>query len=67
MQKLAFDWVSEQCRDWDKSFPRIVVLLLLTDRGMKSTLWDAIADQILPEKIEPEEKEMFFQSVAFVR
>ena len=60
-QKLVFDWASKQCREWDESFPRIDVLLLLRCRGIKSTIWDAIEDQILPDEIKPEEKEMFFQ------
>ena len=60
-QKLVYDWASKQCLEWDESFPRIDVLLLLRCRQIKSTLWDAIEDQILPEEIEPEEKEMFFQ------
>ena len=62
-QKLAFDWASKQCGEWDESFPRIDVLLLLRCRGIKSTIWDAIEDQILPDEIKPEEKEMFFQFV----
>ena len=60
-QKLVFDCASKQCRDWDESFPRIDVLLFLRCRGIKSTIWDAIEDQILPVEIKPEEKEMFFQ------
>ena len=60
-QKLVFDWASKQCREWDESFPRIDVLLFLRCRGIKSTIWDAIEDQILPLEIKPEEKEMFFQ------
>ena len=60
-QKLVFDWAIKQCREWDKSFPRIDVLLFLRCRGIKSTIWDAIEDQILPDEIKPEEKEMFFQ------
>ena len=60
-QKLVFDWASKQCREWDKSFPRIDVLLFLRCRGIKSTIWDAIEDQILPDEIKPEGKEMFFQ------
>ena len=60
-QKLVYDWASKQCHEWDESFPRIDVLLLLRCREIKSTLWDAIEDQILPEEIEPEEKKMFFQ------
>ena len=60
-QKLAFDWASRQCREWDESFPRIDVLLLLRCREIKSTIWDAIEEQILPDGIKPEDKEMFFQ------
>ena len=60
-QKLVFDWASKPCREWDETFPRIDVLLFLRCRGIKSTIWDAIEDQILPVVIKPEEKEMFFQ------
>ena len=60
-QKLVFDWASKQCHEWDETFPSIDVLLFLRCRGIKSTIWDAIEDQILPDEIKPEEKEMFFQ------
>ncbi|XP_044169016.1 nucleotide-binding oligomerization domain-containing protein 2-like [Acropora millepora] len=60
-RKLVYDWASKQCHQWDKSFPRIYVLLLLRCREIKSTIWDAIEDQILPKGIEPEERKMFFQ------
>ena len=60
-QKLAFDWASKQCGEWDESFPRIDVLLLLRCRGIKSTIWDAIVEQILRKELKPEESEMFFQ------
>ena len=60
-RKLVFDWASKQCHEWDVSFPRTDVLLLLRCREIKATLWDAIEDQILPEEIEPDEKKMFFQ------
>ena len=60
-QKLAFDWASKQCGEWDESFPRIDVLLLLRCRGIKSTIWDAIVEQILQKELKPEESEMFFQ------
>ncbi|XP_015748253.1 PREDICTED: protein NLRC3-like [Acropora digitifera] len=60
-QKLAFDWASKGCREWDESFPRIDVLLLLRCRGIKYTIWDAIEDQILPDEIKPEEKAIFFE------
>ena len=60
-RKLVYDWASKQCHQWDKSFPRIDVLLLLRCREIKSTIWDAIEDQILPKGIEQEERKMFFQ------
>ena len=60
-QKLAYDWASLQCHEWDESFPRTDVLLFLRCREIESTLFDAIEDQILPEGIEPEERKMFFQ------
>ena len=60
-QKLVYDWASKQCGKWNAFFPKIDVLLLLRCRGIKSTIWDAIEDQILPDEIKPEEKEMFFQ------
>ena len=61
-QKLVYDWASKQSREWDESFPRIDVLLLLRCREIKSgNLWDAIEDQILPKRIEPEARKMFFQ------
>ena len=60
-QKLVFDRAIKQCCEWDESFPRTDVLLFLRCRGIKSTIWDAIEDQILPVEIKPEEKKMFFQ------
>ena len=60
-QKLVYEWASKQCHEWDESFPRIDVLLLLRCREIKSTIWDAIEDQILPKGIEPEARKMFFQ------
>ena len=61
-QKLAYDWASNNCHEWDESFPRIDVLLFLRCRRIESrNLWDAIEDQILPEGIEPEKRKMFFQ------
>ena len=60
-QKLVYDWASKRRRKWDRSFPRIKMLLFLRCRGIKSSLWDAIEERILPEEIESEEKEVFFQ------
>ena len=57
-QKLAYDWATKQ-GEWDQSFPGIEVLLLLWCRDIKSNIWEAIDDQILPEDIDKEAKESF--------
>ena len=62
-QKLAYDWATKQDHEWDESFPRVEVLLLLRCREIDSSIWDAIEDQILPEEIDPELKETFFRFV----
>ena len=62
-QKLAYDWATNQDREWDESFPRVEVLLLLRCCEIESSIWEAIDDQILPEEIDPELKETFFRFV----
>ena len=60
-QKLAYDWATRQSRELDKSFPKVEVLLLLRCREIESSIWEAIHEQILPEDIEPEERDKFIQ------
>ena len=60
-RKLAYDWATRQGRTWDKSFPRIEVLLLLRCREIESSIWEAIEEQILPQGIEPEVRDVFIQ------
>ena len=61
-QKLAYDWATRQGREWDESFPRVEVLLLLRCREIESScIWKAIEDQILPEGIEPKVRDTFIQ------
>ncbi|XP_068753910.1 nucleotide-binding oligomerization domain-containing protein 2-like isoform X2 [Montipora capricornis] len=62
-QKLAYDWATKQDREWDESFPRVEVLLLLRCREIDCSIWEAIDNQILPEEIDPELKETFFRFV----
>ena len=62
-QKLAYDWATKQDREWDESFPRVQVLLLLRCCEIDSSIWEAIDNQILPEEIDPELKETFFRFV----
>ena len=61
-QKLAYDWAMKR-EEWDKSFPEIDILLLLRCRDIKTDIWDAINDQILPLDIDEEDKEWFFKFI----
>ena len=61
-QKLAYDWATKQ-EKWDTSFPKIEVLLLLRCHEIRSTIWEAIDDQILPAEIDDQTKECFFRFV----
>ena len=61
-QKLAYDWATKQ-NEWDPSFPAIEVLLLLKCHEMKSDIWEAIDDQILPEEMDDHAKEGFFKFI----
>ena len=61
-QKLAYDWANKQ-DEWDTSFPSIEVLLLLRCNDVKSGIWEAIDDQLLPDDIDEEAKENFFKYI----
>ena len=61
-QKLAYDWATKQ-KELDPSFPDIDVLLLLKCHEVKSSIWKAIDDQILPAEIDDQAKECFFKFV----
>ena len=61
-QKLAYDWANRQ-GEWDESFPEIELLLLLRCHDIKSNIWEAIEEQILPEDIDKEWKENFFKFI----
>ncbi|XP_068721143.1 NLR family CARD domain-containing protein 3-like [Montipora capricornis] len=61
-QKLAYDWAMKR-EEWDKSFPEVHVLLFLRCRDIKTDIWEAIDDQILPVDIEEEAKEWFFDFI----
>ena len=61
-QKLAYDWANKQ-DEWDKSFPSIEVLLLLRCNDVRSGIWEAIDDQLLPDDIDEQAKENFFKYI----
>ncbi|CAH3193879.1 unnamed protein product [Porites evermanni] len=62
LQKLAYDWANKQ-NEWDASFPEIEVLLLLRLNDIKSSIWEAIDEQILSEDIDEKDKETFFKYI----
>ena len=62
LQKLAYDWANKQ-GEWDAYFPEIEVLLLLRCNDIKSSIWEAIDDQILSEDIDEKDKETFFKYI----
>ena len=61
-QKLAYDWANKQ-NEWDASFPAIEVLLLLRCNDIKSSIWEAIDEQILSEDIDEKAKQTFFKYI----
>ncbi|XP_022804465.1 protein NLRC3-like isoform X1 [Stylophora pistillata] len=61
-QKLAYDWATLP-KDWHETFPMIAVLLLLRCHDIKSSLWEAIDEQLLPKDIDEDCKEIFFKFI----
>ena len=60
-QKIAYDWANK--RKGGKSFPDVILVLLLKCREINCGLWEAIDDQLLPREVNKEEKERFFMFV----
>ena len=63
-QKLAYDWATKQ-EEWEPSFPEIEVPLLIKCNEMKSSIWEAIDDQLLPTEIDDQAKDV--SSNSFVK
>ncbi|KAL9951689.1 hypothetical protein ACROYT_G044410 [Oculina patagonica] len=61
-QKLVYDWATGKQKAED-CFPRFEAVLLLRCRDMKSGLWDAIDDQLLPRDVTEDVKEKFFNFI----
>ena len=59
--KIAFNWVKEL--KGEESFPDVLLVLLLKCRDINGDLWEAIDDQLLPRKVNEEEKEKFFMFI----
>ena len=61
-QKLAYYWVTSR-KDWNEPFPKIALVLLLRCHDIKSNLWEAIDEQLLPDDIDNECKENLFKFI----
>ena len=59
--KIAFNWAKE--RKGSESFPDVLLVLLLKCKDINCDLWEAIDDQLLPRKVNEEEKEEFFMFI----
>ena len=61
-KKYAYDWATGKQEPQD-CFPRFKAVLLLKCRDIKSNLWEAIDDQLLPRDIDEGVKEQFFKFI----
>ena len=61
-QKLACYWVTSR-KDWNEPFPKIALVLLLRCHDIKSNLWEAIDEQLLPDDIDDEGKKKLFEFI----
>ena len=59
--KIAFNWAKE--RRGGESFPDVLLVLLLKCRDINCGLLEAIDDQLLPKKVNEEEKKKFFKFI----
>ena len=58
-KKLVYDWATGKLAA-DDCFPKVKTLLLLKCRDIKSDIWEAIDDQLLPLDIQANNREKFF-------
>ena len=61
-KKLVYDWATKKQAAED-CFPRFDLVLLLRCRDMKSDLWEAIDDQLLPRDVKENVRERFFNFI----
>ena len=61
-KKMVYDWATGK-QEADDCFPKFQTVLLLKCRDMKSDLWEAIEDQLLPRNVEEDVKERFFNFI----
>ena len=61
-KKMVYDWATKK-QEADDCFPQFETVLLLKCRDMKSNLWEAIDDQLLPRDVEENVRERFFNFI----
>ena len=61
-KKMVYDWATGK-QDAEDCFPRFNTVLLLKCRDMKSDLWEAIQDQLLPRDVEEDVRKRFFSFI----
>ncbi|XP_078381228.1 uncharacterized protein LOC144664006 isoform X3 [Oculina patagonica] len=61
-KKLVYDWATGKQKA-ENGFPRFETVMLLRCRDMKSDLWEAIDDQLLPRDVKEDVKERFFNFI----
>ncbi|KAL9963353.1 hypothetical protein ACROYT_G026861 [Oculina patagonica] len=61
-KKLVHDWATGK-QEVKEGFPRFETVLLLKCRDIKSNLWEAIDDQVLPQDIQEGIREKFFNFI----
>ncbi|KAL9965588.1 hypothetical protein ACROYT_G029409 [Oculina patagonica] len=61
-KKLVYDWATGK-QEAEDCFPGFETVLLLRCRDMKSDLWEAIDDQLLPRNVKEDVRERFFDFI----
>ena len=61
-KKLVYDWATGKQETQD-CFPRFELVLLLRCRDMKTDLWEAIDDQLLPRDVKEDVRDKFFNFI----
>ena len=61
-KKMVYDWAKGK-QEAEDSFPQFETVLLLKCRDMKSNLWEAIDDQLLPRDVKEDVRERFFNFI----
>ena len=61
-KKYVYDWATKKLNPQD-CFPSIKAVLFLKCRDVKSDIWEAIDDQLLPRDVDEDVKQQFFQFI----